>query len=551
MLATAVLAIGLGAGGALLVGTISAALLSTVDSEARQTATAVAGQVSDGRVADPIPLAGGAQLVQVVDAKQRVRAASVTAPRDKPVLTADEIAKVAGGQALLVDGQRSGIGTAVRFVGVSAGPPADRRTVLVGAGVGEVLKGQEAVRGAVLIGCPVLLVGLAVLTWLVVGATLRPVAALRAGAAEITGTGSTRRLPVPDADDEMHRLAVTLNDMLSRLEAANDRQRAFVADAAHELRSPLTSLRTQLELAGRRWPDERTDDLLAETERLSRLVDDLLLLARLDADNGPPAASRDVDVAELARMIGRRYADADVPVEVSTDPVAIVRGDRDRLARVLANLLDNAVRHAASRVDVSVRAVTEPAATVDRKPGRNSAEKSATGRTGRPSGGKSGQPKSGSAKSGSVKAGPTKSGSVKAGSVKSSPVKAGSGRSGGHEDSASVIISVVDDGPGIRVADRDRVFERFTRLDDARDRDSGGVGLGLAIVADLVRAHGGTVSLTDAASPADDSNGSDSDGSDSDGLGSDRSGSDGLRVTVRLPLADAGVHNTDTLNPRG
>ncbi|WP_279579269.1 sensor histidine kinase [Fodinicola feengrottensis] len=307
--------------------------------------------------------------------------------------------------------------------------------MIVAANIREVLDGGKVVRTAVGVGFPVLLAVLAMLSWLVVGATLRPVESLRRGAAEITGKGVTRRLPVPDAHDEVQRLAVTLNDMLSRLEVAQDRQRAFVADAAHELRSPLASLRTQLEIAARRSPELSTEDVLAEIDRLSRLVDDLLLLARMDAGMAAPARQDEVDLGEVARGVAKRYDGGQVPVVVAPAPgdLPLVVGDRDRLARVIGNLLDNAVRHARTRVGLSVVA-----------------------------------------------------------------------------EDGSVIVRIADDGPGIPAADRERVFERFTRLDDARARDDGGVGLGLAIVADLVRGHGGTVSLTD--------------------------GTPGLLATVRIPF---------------
>src|SRR5204863_6744912 len=159
---------------------------------------------------------------------------------------------------------------------------------------------------------------LALVSWVVIGWTLRPVEELRRGAEVITGLGGSRRLPLPAARDEVHRLAVTLNDMLTRLESASARQRAFVADAAHELRSPLASIRTQLEVAVRlaqpagvaaggtapRSGDaELASDVLLDVERLSRLVDDLLLLARLDEAGADlrPRRPEPIEMAELVR----------------------------------------------------------------------------------------------------------------------------------------------------------------------------------------------------------------------------------------------------------
>jgi signal transduction histidine kinase len=250
----------------------------------------------------------------------------------------------------------------------------------------------------------------------VVGAALRPVEELRTGAETITGGGSSDRLPVPNSQDEIHRLAVTLNDMLDRLARARARQRAFVADAAHELRSPLANMRTELEVAQRIGVPARVDDLLVDIERLTRLVDDLLLLARAD-DEPAPARTEPVELGALLRETAEHYGAARVPVTVAGGPPQWTSGDPQALRHVLTNLVDNAVRHATSRVTLA----------------------------GVPDG-----------------------------------------------------FTVIDDGPGIAPADRERVFERFTRLDDARARDAGGAGLGLAIVQELVRRHGGTVTLADA-----------------------------------------------------
>jgi signal transduction histidine kinase len=254
------------------------------------------------------------------------------------------------------------------------------------------------------------------------------VEALRRGAEEITGGSRAGRLPVPPSSDEIHRLAVTLNGMLGRLDAARARQRAFVADAAHELRSPLTNIRTELEVAQRLgdrtdWP-ALADDVLADVERLSRLVDDLLLLARADdADVRAPGRSAQPRPVELGAVLAEAAARCPSPPVLLEPPATPLwtLGVADDLRRVVGNLLDNAVRHTRTTVRLTARA-----------------------------------------------------------------------------EGAYHLLSVTDDGPGIPAADRERVFDRFTRLDDARARDAGGSGLGLAIVRELARRHGGTVTLTDA-----------------------------------------------------
>ena len=363
--------------------------------------------------------------VQVVDAQGRVRAVSGTADRLVPILYPDELRGLADGEGVVIPGDRIGLTGSARVVAVDAGRPGDPVRVLVARSTADVTQGVHLLRVTLLIAFPLLVVLLAAVSWRVIGAALRPVEALRTGAEDITGGARPGRLPVPDSRDEIHRLAVTLNGMLHRLDAARARQRAFVADAAHELRSPLTNMRTELEVA-QRLPDT-TDwlslsaDLLTDVERLSRLVDDLLLLARADdaTTRAVTAPIEPVELGQLLAEVAARYPA--VSYERPAAPL-LTAGDRDALGRVVANLLDNAVRHAEKDVTLSVAG-----------------------------------------------------------------------------DGAYQRVLVSDDGPGIPAADRERVFDRFTRLDDARARDAGGSGLGLAIVRELVRRHGGTVTLGDAA----------------------------------------------------
>jgi signal transduction histidine kinase len=206
-----------------------------------------------------------------------------------------------------------------------------------------------------LIAYPLLVGGMSLLAWRVVGATLRPVEDLRAGAETIVHSGRTARLPVPDGNDEIHKLAVTLNHLLDQQEAARTRQRAFVADAAHELRSPLANLRVQLEVAQHHGEAATPDDLIADLDRLTRLVDDLLLLARADA-SASVLTFTEVELDELAREVAGRYRTARVPVTVSAAPYGPqwTLGDPVALQRVLANLLDNAVLHAHHCVTMTV-----------------------------------------------------------------------------------------------------------------------------------------------------------------------------------------------------
>ncbi|WP_406046328.1 ATP-binding protein [Micromonospora sp. NBC_00898] len=485
------LTVGLALGGALLLGALGWTLQRTVDAEALRTADAVALLATEDVLPDPLPVAGGQLRVQVVDAQGRVRAASIDADRLTPMLRPDQL-EPGVRQRLVVGGERLGLAGPVRVVTVPAGPPGEPLTVLVGKSMADVRHSLDVVRTLLLVGFPLLVAGLAVVAWRVVGATLRPVEALRSGAAEITGRARAGRLPVPAARDEIHRLAVTLNDMLDRLESARDRQRAFVADAAHELRSPLTTMRTELEVARRLadrtdWPAV-AESLLADTERLARLVDDLLLLARLDeaagAGGGPVRRTvGPVELGELLRGVAGRYPSPPVELVPPAAPLWI-EGEPDELHRIVTNLVENAVRHAHSRVTLTVTGPHHPDGPV---------------------------PPAGRLTPAEVRTADLVTHAVR---VTTAPAQRAAPGPGAYH-----LVTVTDDGPGIPAADRERVFDRFTRLDDARARDVGGAGLGLAIVRELVRRCGGTVELADADAPV--------------GVGS--GGGPGLRVVVRLP----------------
>jgi len=310
---------------------------------------------------------------------------------------------------------------------------------VVGRALVDVLDTTTVLTQLLIIGVPVMVAVVGLTTWFAVGRALAPVEAIRREVDEISAAQLHRRVPQPKADDEIGRLAATMNLMLERLEAARNSQRRFVSDASHELRSPITTIRQYAEVAlahpDRMTAQELADVVLAEQTRMQGLVEDLLLLAR--ADERVPPSRAPVDLDDLAFEEGHRLrATTSKRVDTSGVGAARVQGDADALHRVVRNLGENAARHASSRVDIALTDLGD-----------------------------------------------------------------------------DVVLTVDDDGPGIPDAERERVLQRFVRLDEARSRDDGGSGLGLAIVDEVARAHGGSVSISQ--SP----------------LG-------GARIEVRLPTAD-------------
>ncbi|MGW2155657.1 ATP-binding protein [Nonomuraea sp. NPDC001699] len=220
-----------------------------------------------------------------------------------------------------------------------------------------VRKAVEALYSALLPGVPALLLVVAGMTWFSVGRALAPVAAIRAKVADITARDLHQRVPVPGSKDEIAALATTVNGTLDRLETAVGRHKRFVADAAHELRSPIATLRARLELAEQ---SELTREALADVERLQALAADLLMLAKLDA--GEPLRTGELDLGQVAAEESlRARRRPEVRVELDIEPDVVLNGSRAHLDRLVTNLADNAVRHAASAVRVRVRAEEDQA----------------------------------------------------------------------------------------------------------------------------------------------------------------------------------------------
>lgn len=401
-----VLATGVAVTLALVAATVGLALLfaagrvQDLDAQTKTSADVLTALLAGGQLPTTLPLpAGSPLLAQVLAHDGTVLAASPSTGRALPLAEPSR-----PGLVTVEDDAQTGTPLRVRTTRASfEGRPV---LVVVAAPLGDVRRALHALQVALLVVVPLLVVLTTGLVRVATGLALRPVERLRAAAAEqATRAGTSGLLPLPPGDDEVARLAATLNGLLASLRGLVARQQAFVADAAHELRSPLSALQVQLEVARAHPGTVVLPALLAELHedvmRLARLVEDLLALAR--AEDGAPAATELVDLRDLA--------DGGASVQV--------RAGRRDLERLVANLVSNA-----ERVALTVRVTSSR-----------------------------------------------------------------------HQDEAR--LDVDDDGPGIPPADRERVFDRWVRLDVARDRDTGGSGLGLALARETARRHGGDLEVLD------------------------------------------------------
>lgn len=244
-----------------------------------------------------------------------------------------------------------------RVVAMGTKTPEGPATVYVAVDVEDAAEAIEVAKEMGGFGLVVLVLVLSVVLWFAIGRTLAPVAAIRARTEAITASELHQRVPEPDGHDEISDLARTINDMLARLEGSARRQEAFVADAAHELRSPIASLQARLQtmlLSTETTPNDRdTRDLLRETVRMGRLVDHLLLLARSDAGT-MNAARRPVDLDEVV-LESMATIETQVSINLAGVQPVQVKGQSDLLEHVVRNLLENAERYAEDSIEVSLQ----------------------------------------------------------------------------------------------------------------------------------------------------------------------------------------------------
>lgn len=324
-------------------------------------------------------------------------------------------------------------GDDMRLAGQTVAAPGGAYTVVVG-GASEAVEATVRTVAILLAAVSPLMIAVAAyVSYTLVKRSLRSVDAIRARVAEISVSDLSERVPVPASGDEIAALAGTMNAMLERVEAGHVAQRQFVGDASHELRSPLTTIIYALELVESHPDlldiDMATGTLLPEAHRMKVLVEDLLLLARADEKGLASPAQKPTEKVSFADIVesaaSRLRRDTTLAIDTDIDEHARAIGDEATLTRMVRNLVDNAARHAVSRIELSVH--------------------------------------------------------------------------GTNGSKGQVVFVIADDGPGIPEAERSRVFDRFVRLDTDRSRHGGGSGLGLAIVAEIVRAHHGSITISDRA----------------------------------------------------
>lgn len=439
LVATLVVAAALVIASVALVALLHAGLVRSVAGEAKLRAAELAAMTATAPLPVPLPplVAPRPTLVQVLAADGSILTANVELAGRPPLLAVTPTRREQSGEIHAELGRGARVW---RVESVPATLGGQAATVIVATAIDQFDQSTHLLTAFLAVGVPLLVGLVALVAWMVVGWALRPVERMRLQV-EAISRGATDRASPRGSDDEIHRLGHTLNAMLDRLEASTARQDQFVADASHELRSPLANIQLALEVAKAHprsadWPAV-ADDVLAQDARMQTLVDDLLLLARGDG-NAERTWTTPVDLAEVVSDVLTGPAVGGMRIRVDALQPTVVLGGRSELHRVVTNLLGNAVRFATHQVTVSVSAVGRWAELV-----------------------------------------------------------------------------VVDDGPGIAPADRERVFGRFVRLDEHRGRPGGGAGLGLAIVKELVVAHGGTVTVGDA--------------------------HPGATFVVRLPMAEAGA----------
>lgn len=419
------LALMLSGAGLLLLVMLQSSLAGSAMAAATQRRDDIVRQLADEGLADVHVLVGpsvtDAQLVQVIDARGKVVADTRRDRRGgallEPISPGGTYASPLPGFLQVMDNDDLLISAA------GAALPEGNYTVAVAASTSVQRDAIGAALSFILAAGPILLAAGAAVMWRLAGHSLHPVERIRSTVATINRGHLAERVEVPPTGDEIQHLAVTMNEMLDRLHRSDRAQRQFVANASHELRSPLAALAAGLEIvaadrAGDVWR-QTAGSLHAQALRMGLLVDDLLTLAKLD-DPGLTFAMADVDLDDVVHEEASRLKIVSRHVVKESLAAARVTGDAARLGQVVRNILMNADRHAATTITITL--------TVDDQ---------------------------------------------------------------------TAVVRIDNDGDRIPASERDRIFERFVRLDQSRSRENGGSGLGLAISREIVTAHQGTIHVAE------------------------------------------------------
>ena len=343
---------------------LGAELLGGIDLELRSRGGVIVSALSER---GPVPIDAGRKLIdpdeafaQILDPAGAIVEAT-PAVAATPMLPASVVRSISG--PTFLTRQVSGVDDPARLLAVPAGAPGHRVVVVIGATLGDRSDALGRLLLLLAVGGPVALTLSSVAGWAVAGAALRPVEGIRVEAAAISEYEPDRRLPVPDTDDELARLADTLNAMLGRLQEALEREHRFVDEASHELRTPLAILKAELDLARARprSPAElqaTVDTAAVETDRLVQLAEDLLVLARTRRGRLPlrrVSVSLRQLLVEAAAPLEARARAVGTRIKVVA-PDEQVRLDPLRIRQAVHNLLDNAIRHGRGREPIVVTA---------------------------------------------------------------------------------------------------------------------------------------------------------------------------------------------------
>ena len=421
--ASGVLVVVMVMGATLLVTLVNNSLVNNLDTAGLTRAKDVAAVLNSTGLGATVPASGeDRSLVQVVDRSGTVVSSSANIAGEPPiVITAPSLREtvIVTIDSVPVGGSAQPFRVVAEPVHLSSGDG----WVYVASSLEQVASAVHSLILLLSIGLPIMLLIVGGTVWFAVGRALRPVESIRKRAVEI-GADLTQRVPVPESNDEIGRLATTVNEMLDRLAGFSEQQRRFIGDASHELRSPLAAIRSQVDVALEHPlaldPLITLRTVQGQIEQMTQLLEDLLLLARVSEQPlSEDVATVDLDEVVVRELRRLQLIKGSKQVRLAHLDAVRTAGSARDLGRLIANLGDNALRYAASEVTLALNSR--------------------------------------------------------------------------HDGTAAIVIT--DDGPGIPPADRERIFGRFTRLDDSRARSVEHVstGLGLAIAAQIAHRHGGTI----------------------------------------------------------